>query len=119
MWHDFQCLAGDRHNLTARSHPSLKISHLYLHDTLITGDIRASRTDQFNGEYCAANRSGRRRSADFKRITGAEQDLRDALDVFCEAEHGYSATLEAVTLHISYLSTYADIDGDGAGPEYP
>jgi hypothetical protein len=52
-------------------------------------------------------------------ITGAEQDLRDALDVFCEAEHGYSATLEAVTLHISYLSSYADIDGDSAGPEYP
>lgn len=52
-------------------------------------------------------------------ITGAEQDLRDALDEFCEADHGQPATLEAVTLHISYLSPYADIDGDMAFPEYP
>lgn len=52
-------------------------------------------------------------------ITGAEQDLRDALDEFCETEHGHPATLEAVTLHISYLSPYADIDGDSAIPEYP
>ncbi len=52
-------------------------------------------------------------------ITCAEQYLRDALDEFCEADHGQPATLEAVTLHISYLSPYADIDGDQAFPEYP
>jgi len=52
-------------------------------------------------------------------VAGAEQDLRDALDNFCEAEHGYPATLEAVTLYISYLSPYADIGGDSAFPEYP
>jgi len=52
-------------------------------------------------------------------LTGAEADLRDALDDFCEGQHGQPATLEAVTLHISYLSPTADIGGDAPFPEYP
>jgi len=52
-------------------------------------------------------------------ITGAEADLRDALDDFCELQHGQPATLEAVTLHISYLSPVAEIGGDMPSPEYP
>jgi hypothetical protein len=52
-------------------------------------------------------------------ITGAEADLRDALDDFCEAEHGQAATIEAVTLYISYLSPVVDIGGDMAFPSYP
>jgi len=52
-------------------------------------------------------------------VTGAEQDLRDALDELCEADHGQPATIEAATLYISYLSPYADIDGDMAFPQYP
>jgi hypothetical protein len=52
-------------------------------------------------------------------ITGAESDLRDALDDFCEVQHGQPATLEAVTLHISYLSPVAELGGDSPSPEYP
>ncbi len=52
-------------------------------------------------------------------VTGAESDIRDALDAHCQTEHGQPATIEAVTLYISYLSPIVDIDGDMPFPSYP
>lgn len=53
-------------------------------------------------------------------LTSAEDDLHEALDTFCQEQCGHSeATMQTVTLTITYLSPGDEIMGDMAEPEYP
>lgn len=53
-------------------------------------------------------------------VADAEDDLLEALDSLCQELNGHSnPTLEAVTLHITYLDSQTHMDGGMPEPSYP